>query len=254
MITNSPRVLAFKFFRLHDEVAGKALFRELFFERHRELISQYSDGIIDRLFDHFQECWLEDKNEFRKQVRERDFGLPSEVIFPAWEIGQEARSLYLKYGDSFGKVEEYLLIHGGLKGIATHILSKSSEWIGKGITYGALIFFATAIGLPIYQDWSKERDRARLEEEKKSVSTQASLAGIQIAQAFKACVRIGISDVQQCARYDGQLIQEMVAPIAAKNALNSKDEYIKTCLRFYPEDYCSSLLNRSISLSMNTAE
>jgi len=105
MNANSPRVLAFKFFRLHDELAGKALFRALFFERHRDLIRQYSEGMTDRLFDHYQECWSEDKNQFKDQVRQRDYGLPSEVIFPAWEIGAELKTIYLQHKDSFGLVE-----------------------------------------------------------------------------------------------------------------------------------------------------
>lgn len=249
MITNSPRVLAFKFFRLHDEAAGKALFRELFFERHRELISQYSDGITDRLFDHFQECWSEDKNEFRKQVRERDFGLPSEVIFPAWEVGLEAKSIYLKYEDSFGKLEECLLIHGGLKGIATRTFSKSSEWIVKVLTYGMLIFFAIAIGEPLYQDWSKKRDREQLSNEKQSVDIEASFAGIMMWEAYKACVSIGIPHLDKCAKYEGQLLQEKAAPILAKAALERRDGYDKLCWRFYSKEYCQELLSRSFKLS-----
>jgi hypothetical protein len=105
-----------------------------------------------------------------------------------------------------------------------------------------------------YDDWSKQREIEKQAAEKKSVSTQASLAGIQMVEAFKTCARIGINDLDRCAKYEGQLLQELAAPLFAKNSLDVRDGYFKVCLRFYSKDYCNNLLIRSINLSLNTGE
>lgn len=103
-----------------------------------------------------------------------------------------------------------------------------------------------------YDDWSKRREVERVEQEKQSVSTKASLAGIVWWEAYKNCARIGIGDLDKCSTYNGQLLQEKVAPILAKSAVEARDEYFNLCGRHYPDEYCKRLINRSVYLSQQS--
>lgn len=105
-----------------------------------------------------------------------------------------------------------------------------------------------------YDDWSRQREIEKQAKEKQSVGTQASIAGIELWAAYKACTRIGINSIDQCAKYEGQLLQEVAAPQLAKVALDARSEYYKLCERFYTEESCIKLLNRSWYLSQNTGE
>lgn len=120
-------------------------------------------------------------------------------------------------------------------------------WANKIKT--ALVVLAIAFGPNLYENWSKKRDVERKEEERKSVGISASVTGMMILGAWKSCNRIGIADIDSCSRYEGQLIQEQAAPALARTAVENRNGYLKTCLKFFDYEYCRQLLNRAVQLS-----
>jgi hypothetical protein len=102
---------------------------------------------------------------------------------------------------------------------------------------------------PLYSAWAERQAHDALVAEREGVNTSASLAGMMLVSAWRGCVRIGINDVAQCSTYEGKLIQEMTAPPLAKAALQQRDDFLGSCRKFYTQEYCVQLLNRSVSLS-----
>lgn len=114
-----------------------------------------------------------------------------------------------------------------------------------------LLILAIALGPGLYDDWQKQRAAEKLEADRKSVDTDASIAGIMLANAWKSCRDIGIvNDMERCAAYDGRLLQEQAAPMLAKLAIDYRVSFYKSCQRFHPGEYCQQLLQRSLSLSV----
>lgn len=119
----------------------------------------------------------------------------------------------------------------------------------------ALIGLALAFGPGIYADWEKQHAAAQLAEDKKSVDLEASSAGMVIAGAWRGCANIGIlNNMEGCAAYQGQLIQEMVAPKVAAVAIEQRSNYYVKCERFYPHEYCAKLLARAVQISYAQGE
>jgi hypothetical protein len=112
-----------------------------------------------------------------------------------------------------------------------------------------VLFLAAIAGPGLYKGWSESRAEAALREERESVGHKASTAGIMWVGAWKACVQIGIRDVDACSKYKGVLLQEIGAPVQAKLAIEHRDTYAKSCFKFHTEEYCQQLFNRSIQLS-----
>lgn len=112
-----------------------------------------------------------------------------------------------------------------------------------------LLILAITFGPGLYSEWERRRAQERMEDDKKAVSTDASIAGMMLLSAWKSCQQIGISDVNACSRYQGQLLQEQAAPMLAKTAVEHRDSYLASCQRFYQFEYCRQLLERSIHLS-----
>jgi hypothetical protein len=91
------------------------------------------------------------------------------------------------------------------------------------VAFGA---FLVVIAVHVYEDWSKQHaievaageKRAALER----VGTDASMAGSMLWGAYKACTKIGIPNMQTCAKYEGTLLQEKAAPLLASVALDQK--------------------------------
>lgn len=113
-----------------------------------------------------------------------------------------------------------------------------------------LFILAIAFGPGLYDDWQKKRAAEQLEADRKSVDSDASIAGMMLMNAWKSCSQIGIgNDIDGCAKYEGRLLQEQAAPMLAKMAVEHRDSYYKSCQRFYAYEYCGQLLRRSIALS-----
>jgi hypothetical protein len=120
------------------------------------------------------------------------------------------------------------------------------------IAFGALVLL---IGVPAYQEWSKKHDIEVAAQEKKAalerVGTDASIAGSIYWNAYKACSKIGISNVETCAKYEGTLLQEKAAPMLATMAVDHRVAYDKSCRKVYAKEYCDQLLNRAYYLSQS---
>lgn len=113
-----------------------------------------------------------------------------------------------------------------------------------------LLFLALAVGPGLYDDWQKKRAAEQLVADRMSVDTDASFAGMHLVSAWAVCSQIGIvNDIEGCAQYQARLLQEKVAPIAARTAIERRDSYYKKCQRFYAYEYCVQLLARSVALS-----
>ncbi len=113
-----------------------------------------------------------------------------------------------------------------------------------------LFFLALAVGPGLYNDWQKRRAAEQFDADRKSVDTDASVAGIMLMNAWTSCSQIGIvNDMEGCAKYQARLLQEQAAPMLAKMAIEQRDSYYKNCQRFYAYEYCGQLLKRSVALS-----
>jgi len=113
-----------------------------------------------------------------------------------------------------------------------------------------LLLLAFAVGPGLYGDWQKKRAAEQFEADRKSVDTNASIAGMMLMNAWSSCSQIGIvNDMEGCAKYQARLLQEQAAPMLAKMALEQRDSYYKSCQRFYAYEYCGQLLRRSVELS-----
>lgn len=114
-----------------------------------------------------------------------------------------------------------------------------------------LVAVALAFGPGLYADWQRKRAVEQEESDRRAVDTEASLAGMMLADAWRACSKIGIvNDMDRCAAYQPRLIQEQAAPLLAKTAVDQRDSYVKRCQRFYQGTYCSKLLQRAVEISV----
>lgn len=115
----------------------------------------------------------------------------------------------------------------------------------------ALLVAAVVFGPGLYESWQASRAAEKLEAERNAVDTNASLAGMMLASAWRSCSQIGIgNDIDGCAKYQARLLQEQGAPLLAKVAVQQRDTYWQGCLRFHPQDYCAQLLQRAFQLSL----
>ena len=111
------------------------------------------------------------------------------------------------------------------------------------------LFAVVWLGPILYEEWSKKRAAEQLELDRQSVYSDASVAGSLLAGALHQCVLIGLDDLQRCADYKGQLLQEQAPPVLARTAIEHRDRYLQNCWRFYDRDGCVQLLMRSYHLS-----
>mgnify|MGYP003375112277 CR=1 FL=1 len=113
-----------------------------------------------------------------------------------------------------------------------------------------LLFLAVVFGPGLYTDWEKKSALDKLEANRTSVDMDASFAGMTLMNAWTECAAIGIvNDMERCAAYEGRLLQEMGAPMLARTAIQQRDSYYTNCRRFYADQYCAQLLQRSFALS-----
>jgi hypothetical protein len=128
--------------------------------------------------------------------------------------------------------------------------------IARNLLMLAFALLMLFVGYPVYQEWSKKRDTVLAEHEKAQASerigNQASLAGAMLHRAHKACSIIGAPDLEECAIYKGQLIQEKDAQERAKLALVLRATYYSNCQRFNTSEFCNNLLGRAIQLNIAT--
>ncbi len=118
-----------------------------------------------------------------------------------------------------------------------------------------LLISALAFGPGLYDDWQEKRTAEKLEADRASVFSDASVTGMMMWNAWRSCRDIGIlNDLEACSKYDGKLIQEQVAPVYAKMAVEHRDAYFQKCLRFHQQEYCGLLLQRSFALSNAQSE
>lgn len=113
-----------------------------------------------------------------------------------------------------------------------------------------LLVFALVFGPGLYDDWQQKQAAEKLDADRASVFSDASITGMMMTDAWRSCRDIGIGDdMKRCSKYDGKLIQEQTAPVFAKIAIEHRDSYFKHCLRFHQQEYCDQLLQRSIDIS-----
>jgi hypothetical protein len=114
----------------------------------------------------------------------------------------------------------------------------------------ALLVLVLIFGPGLYDDWQNQRAREKLDADRRAVDTEASIAGMMLADAWTRCKEIGfVNDLERCANHKGRLLQEIAAPQLAQMAIQHRDSYWRSCQRFHPNDYCNALLTRSFQLS-----
>jgi hypothetical protein len=114
----------------------------------------------------------------------------------------------------------------------------------------ALIAIGVVFVPGLYESWQNSRAAEQLVSDRKAVDTDASVAGMMLASAWRSCSQIGIvNDMEGCARCQGRLLQEQTAPMAAKLALEQRDAFWRGCRRLYPQKYCGQVLQRAFQLS-----
>lgn len=110
------------------------------------------------------------------------------------------------------------------------------------------------IFVPVAQDWWKQHQVEAAAKERAQALEQtgldASIAGAMYATAYKACAKIGIPNVEQCAKYEGVLLQEKAAPTIASTAVEKRTHYEAACKQLYDDKYCHDLLTRAFQLSL----
>jgi len=115
--------------------------------------------------------------------------------------------------------------------------------------------FALLIAARATQDWWRQHQVETVAKERKQAIEQigidASIAGSMYAAAYKACAKIGIPNVEQCAKYEGLLLQEKAAPMLAFTAVEQHASYNMNCKKLYADKYCYDLLNRAFHLSQS---
>ncbi len=255
--------LAVMYFYGRDESSGRRLFKVMLAIKYDKLVSEYSQNMADRLFEHIHYDWSDDKADFLGNIRLRDYSLSREIIFPAWEVWSQAKKISADYLRDLNPARRFLLKHDGVSGSIKYLLEQADNISLRLIRtsfailrttafviFGIIIIFAA---LSLYQDWAKKRQQEEFKAERLSISLSASIAGMSLASAFKSCQRIGIPDIKKCQEYKGMLLQELEAPIAAKMAIEQQVDYREKCNRHYSADYCLQLLNRAVQLSWNSS-
>lgn len=118
----------------------------------------------------------------------------------------------------------------------------------------ALVAAAVMFGPGLYDSWQASRAAEQLETDRKAVDTNASVAGMMLASAWRSCSEIGIvNDIDGCSKFQARLLQEQAAPMLAKMAVQQREAYWQGCLRFHPQEYCGQLLQRALQLSFTQA-
>lgn len=251
--------LAVMYFYGRDESSGRRLFKVMLAIKYDDLVSEYSQNMVDRLFEHIHHDWSDDKNDFRVNIRLRDYGLSRDVIFPAWEVWSQAKKISADYLKGLNPARRFLLKHDGVSGSVKYLLEQAGDISLRLIQTGFAILGTTAVicgivfaAFSLYQDWDKKRQKEEFEVERQSIGTSASITGMSLVSAFKSCQRIGIPDLKKCQEYKGMLVQELGAPIAAKIAIEEQVNYNQKCNRHYSTDYCHQLLKRAVQLSWSS--
>lgn len=130
-----------------------------------------------------------------------------------------------------------------------------TKFLGQNWSKVVFAGLALLIAYPVYKDWSKQHAIEVAAKEKKEamdrIGTDASISGAMYSAAYKACSRIGIPNVEQCAKYEGTLLQEKAAPILAATAVDQRMSYEKSCYKLFTQEYCYNLLNRAYYLSQS---
>lgn len=252
--------LAVMYFYGRDESSGRRLFKVMLAIKYDKLVSEYSQNMADRLFEHIHHDWSDDKADFRENIRLRDYSLSREIIFPAWEVWSQAKKISADYLRGLNPARRFLLKHDGVSGSIKYLLEQAGNISLRLIRTSFAILGTTAVicgiifaALSLYQDRAKKRQQEEFEAERLSISLSASIAGMSLASAFKSCQRIGIPDLEKCQEYKGMLLQELEAPIAAKMAIEQRVDYREKCNRHYSADYCLQLLKRAVQLSWNSS-
>jgi hypothetical protein len=133
--------------------------------------------------------------------------------------------------------------------VTTITVTEFAALVWRNKVKAGLLALAIVSGPPLYEEWAEKRAAQEAAEAKGAVPTDASIAGMMLLSAWKSCTQIGIADVNACATYQGELLQEQAAPILAKTAVGQRDAFVKNCTRFYAYEHCRQLLDRAIRLS-----
>jgi hypothetical protein len=146
--------------------------------------------------------------------------------------------------------------------VETHQSTSSVTFVSRislqvGLTVGRLwskysifVWIALAVwGLVTCVD---DHEKQKVVDEKASVGALATITGSMFAAAYKSCNLIGFSDFDLCSNNSGILVQDSTAKQLASMAIDQRKNYIKTCEKYYSQDYCWSLLNRAFRISQNS--
>ena len=93
-----------------------------------------------------------------------------------------------------------------------------------------------------------ERQRAKARTQANWIEEEASLTAVSLRAAYDRRAKIGIRDLKDCVRYDGPLLEERLAPIFAKHAMDTRQGYQEKCQGVYSPQACEHLINRALAI------
>jgi hypothetical protein len=125
------------------------------------------------------------------------------------------------------------------------------EWVlmvGLLGVFGYALFTQT----DLWKAYQVRQAEAERQQAIKEVYTLASTTGMFWASAWKACNKIGLPDIHQCAGKSEkeQLLQETAAVTLAQTAVSNLKTYAEACYKVYSQEECNDLVNRAYQLSL----
>lgn len=117
-------------------------------------------------------------------------------------------------------------------------------------------FTLLVLGIVMFWYWmatAEEREKKaaaeRHQAEADGLGFSASIAAGTMLSAWRSCKAVGISSVPECVTHKGPLLQDQTAPVIAKVAMDSYNDWNAACLRHYDGPYCNDFFNRALAVS-----
>lgn len=82
------------------------------------------------------------------------------------------------------------------------------------------------------------------------VGLQASKASMFVVKAADKCNEIGFEDIRQCASSEGTLLEDQLAQVIAKMAIESTEEYMASCKLAFTLEYCNAVIDRAYTIQL----
>lgn len=122
--------------------------------------------------------------------------------------------------------------------------------IGAGVVGLVVLLGIVVAAWDGFRTWL---DKRRFEEERVSIPVSASVTGSLLANAAKSCNVFSVTTLEQCAAVKGELPQELIAPVMAQAAIESRREYYAKCMRHREAQDCQGLLNRAVQIAAKSS-